>query len=121
MLCQLCEETLAELARQSIDLRNVQLVCCLHRDSGKLHLHIIANRINMDGKLINAWQCKNKSIAAANAIAKAHGWSLASNVKPLLKNEIRNEALEVLANMENFDIKDFFANMRARGYIIQDR
>ena len=118
---QLCEETLKELARQGIDLRNSQLVCCLHRDSGKLHLHIIANRINMDGKLVNAWQCKNKSIAAANAIAKAHGWSLASDVKPRLKNEIRNEAMEVLANMEKFDIKDFFANMRARGYIIQDR
>lgn len=118
---QLCEETLKELARQGIDLRNSQLVCCLHRDSGKLHLHIIANRINMDGKLGNAWQCKNKSIAAANAIAKAHGWSLASDVKPRLKNEIRNEAMEVLANMEKFDIKDFFANMRARGYIIQDR
>lgn len=118
---QLCEETLAELARQGIDLRNSQLICCLHRDSGKLHLHIIANRIDMDGKLTNAWQCKNKSIAAANAIAKAHGWSLASDVKPRLKNEIRNEAMEVLANMEKFDIKDFFANMRARGYIIQDR
>ncbi len=118
---QLCEETLAELARQGIDLRNSQLICCLHRDSGKLHLHIIANRIDMDGKLTNAWQCKNKSIAAANAIANAHGWSLASDVKPQLKNEIRNEALEVLANMEKFDIKDFFANMRARGYIIQDR
>ena len=75
----------------------------------------------MDGKLTNAWQCKNKSIAAANAIAKVHGWSLASDVKPLMKNEIRNEAMEVLANMEKFDIKDFFAIMRARGYIIQDR
>lgn len=118
---QLCEETLAELARQGIDLRKSQLICYLHRDSGKLHLHIIANRIDMNAQLINAWQCKNKSIAAANSIAKADGWCLASDVKPRLKNEIRNEAMEVLANMEKFDIKEFFANMRARGYIIQDR
>lgn len=119
---KLCDDTLEELAKQGIDLRNTQLICYLHRDSGKLHLHIIASRIDMDGNLINAWQCKNKSIAAANAIAKAHGWSLAAEVKsPERKTEIRNEAMEVLASMEKFDMKDFFANMRARGYVIQDR
>ena len=119
---QLCDEVLKELAEQDIDLRNTQLICYLHRDSGKLHLHIIASRIDMNGRLLNAWQCKNKSIAAANAIAKAHGWSLASEVKsPERKTEIRNEAMEVLASMEKFDIKDFFAIMRERGYVIQDR
>lgn len=119
---KLCDDTLNELAEQGIDLRDSQLICYLHRDSGKLHLHIIASRIDMDGKLINAWQCKNKSIAAANAIAKTHGWSLAAEVKsPERKSKIRNEALEVLANMEKFDMKDFFAIMRARGYVIQDR
>ena len=119
---QLCDETLKRMAEQDIDLRNTQLICYLHRDSGKLHLHIIASRIDMNGRLLNAWQCKNKSIAAANAIAKAHGWSLAAEVKsPEKKMEICNEAMEVLAGMEKFDIKDFFAEMRARGYIIQDR
>lgn len=119
---KLCDGTLMELAKQGIDLRKSQLICYLHRDSGKLHLHIIASRIDMNGNLINAWQCKNKSIAAANAIAKAHGWSLAAEVKsPERKTEIRNEAMEVLASMEKFDMKDFFANMRARGYVIQDR
>lgn len=121
---KLCDDTIAKFKKHEIDLSNTQLMCVLHRDTGegKWHVHLVANRITMDGSVINAWQCKTKAHAVADAIAKERKWILASDVKkPVRKSEIRQDAYSVLSKMDKFDIRTFFANMRAKGYIIQDR
>ena len=119
---KLCDDTIIQLAKQGIDLRNTQLICVLHRDTDKWHLHIVANRVAMDDCVINAWQCKNKAHAAADTIAKERGWKLASETKkPVRKSKIRQDALNILSSMEKFDMREFFNRMRARGYIIDDR
>ncbi len=120
-----CDEALEKLAKQKIDLRNTQIICLLHLDSGKPHLHIIANRIDMNGRIINDWQCQNRGRSAADSIARNHGWMIASQIRdaknPDIKTIIRQDAMNVLDGMEVFDIRNFFDAMRERGYIINDK
>ncbi len=58
------------------NLANSQYVVSLHRDSkGQiLHLHINANRIDMEGNTNNSYMIRKRAMAAANKINEQRGW-----------------------------------------------
>ena len=61
---------------KSTNVRNSQYVVSLHRDSksGILHLHINANRIDMDGNVNDAHFLFERARRAANVVTEERGW-----------------------------------------------
>lgn len=116
---KLCDDAIAELDKKGFNLSRSQLICYLHRDTEHWHLHIAANRISMDNEVASDFQFKTRAREAAENLAKARGWKLASEVKePIRKTKIRKDAYDVLKVMNKFDMRDFFERMKARGYIV---
>lgn len=62
---------------KGLDLSRCQIFACLHRDakSGIPHLHILINRIDLDGNLINDSFIGNKLMKAVHAINIENAWS----------------------------------------------
>ena len=106
---------------QSTHLENSQYVVSLHRDSkGKiLHLHINANRVDMDGRVNDAHFIADRAMMAANNIAKRRGWVQASE-KRQQNLETMNQNIEnILLNMDSFDWDVYIAQLQEKGYNVK--
>lgn len=100
------------------NLRNSQYVVSLHRDSesGILHLHIDANRIDNDGNINNDHNIHIRAMAAANNIAKRRDWVQASDISIQNRQEITNACMDALRSMDRFDWNDYVGRLKQRGY-----
>ena len=103
--------------------RKAQFVATIHRDSGKWHVHLIANRVTMDGKCMDMFRCHERAIKAADNLANAYRqaditWKTASEYDNKRKARIYRDAIEVLKGMDKFDLQDYFAGMRAKGWVV---
>ena len=58
-------------------LAKSQYVATVHFDTGKPHVHIVANRLTMDGEMQDTHKCKERAKTAANIIAEKYGWTKA--------------------------------------------
>ena len=70
------------------NLKGSQYVVALHRDakSGILHLHIDANRVDMEGKINDGHLPGMRAVMAANIINERYGWMQAEEIgiRPLV-------------------------------------
>ena len=98
------------------DLKNSQYVATIHRDTDNWHIHVVANRVTMDGKLQDANWCKERARAAADAFAQERGWVKAADRPNERIEKIHNDAIAVLRGMSSFSIEDYFAGLRAKGW-----
>lgn len=96
-----------------------QYVAAIHRDTDKPHIHLIVNRITEDDKLQDANYCGERAKRAAENMARERRWTKAADVDGARKDKIHEDALDVLRSMEVFSINDYFAGMRARGWVIK--
>ncbi len=100
------------------NLLNSQFVISLHHDSksGIRHLHILVNRVDMDGQTNDAHYIGERAVEAANRITERRGWDLASDHRAANIEQIYNAAISVLSDIPRFDWADFISRMNVLGY-----
>ncbi len=70
------KEKMVEIGRkylQEIEMANTQYAMVLHTDKKHLHIHILANRVNNDGKIIGQGLIIERGIKAAQKLTKEYG------------------------------------------------
>ncbi len=84
---------------KKMGLDNTQLIFVKHNDREHQHFHIMANRVDNSGKLIDAGHFKMRGIAACRELEMEFNLDLLSNYKQVEKSHTR-EQLEVIQFQE---------------------
>lgn len=105
-------------------LQNHQYIIIRHsgtdRKDKQAHLHILANRVALDGSLYNDSFIGARAAAAANEIAKRCGLVQAKEIGKQNKEEIRKAMDESLKSMPSFDLQQFWLRMEGRGFRVRE-
>ena len=96
-----------------------QYIATVHFDTGKPHVHIVANRLTMDGQMQDTHKCKERAKMAADIIAERYGWVKAEERTNHRMERIHDAAVEVLKRMDAWNIETYFAEMRRNGFEIE--
>lgn len=106
---------------KATNLKETQYVVALHRDSksGILHLHIDANRIDINGNVNDAHYIYERAMMAASKIGQQRGWTDAQEVSQRNKDKITQDCLGVLAKMPNFDWGLYTKMLSQMGYDVK--
>ena len=98
-------------------LANTQYVVSLHHDSksGILHLHINANRIDMDGNTNNEYMTGKRATDAANKINQQRGWVQSMKKREWNIDEVTRACINTLKEMDSFDWDNYEARLKAKG------
>ena len=109
---------------KSTNLQNSQYVVMLHHDSqsGILHLHIDANRIDMDGKINDDHFIHERAMRAANQITEDRNWVQAKTIREANIRQIYKDCISILDQMESsFNWKHYEEEIRRLGYGMEIR
>ena len=100
------------------NLKGSQYIAALHRDSksGILHLHIDANRVDMEGRINNSHKIGERAVMAANIINERRGWMQSEEIGIRHRQEISVCCMEILRKMDKFSWKQYEAELTKRGY-----
>ena len=100
------------------NLKSSQYIVALHPDSksGILHLHIDANRVDMNGKVNDSHKIGERAIMAANIINEKRGWVQSEEIGIRHKQEISNSCMEILRTMDKFSWRQYEAELVKQGY-----
>jgi len=100
------------------NLKGSQYVVALHRDakSGILHLHIDANRVDMEGKINDGHLPGMRAVMAANIINERYGWMQAEEIGIRHKQEVSDCCMEILRKMDKFSWERYEAELVKHGY-----
>src|SRR5574344_882845 len=92
------------------NIANSQYFAALHRDSksGIPHLHLVVNRIDMDGNLNDVKFIGERAVMAAKAVNQRHGWKDAMDIVLRLARELmsRGAKVQVIIQDEKDGIRD---------------
>jgi len=109
---------------KSTNLQNSQYVVMLHHDSesGILHLHIDANRIDMDGKVNDDHCIHERAMRAANKVTADRNWVQAKTIQEANIRQIYKDCISILDQMESsFSWKHYEQEIRRLGYGMEIR
>ena len=109
---------------KSTNLRNSQYVIMLHHDSqsGILHLHITASRLDMDGKINDDHCIHERAMRAANQVTKDRNWVQAKTIQEANIRQIYKDCISILDQMDSsFSWERYEQNIRSLGYGIEFR
>ena len=108
---------------KSTNIQNSQYVAMLHHDSdsGILHLHITANRVDMDGNINDDHCIHERAMEAANKITEERGWVQAKVIRERNLSEIYKSCISILDQMRSFSWERYERDIRALGYGIEFR
>ena len=100
------------------NLKGSQYIAVLHRDSksGILHLHIDANRVDMDGKINDSHKIGERAVMAANIINERRGWVQSEESREHRKQEISDCCMEILRTINEFSWQKYETELVKRGY-----
>lgn len=100
------------------NLKGSQYIVALHRDakSGILHLHIDANRVDMNGKINDSHKIGERAVTAANIINERRGWVQSKGISIRHKQEITGSCIAVLRSIEEFSWKQYETELTRQGY-----
>ena len=103
---------------KSTNVQNSQYVVSLHRDSksGILHLHINANRIDMDGNVNDAHFLFERARMAANLITEERGWVQAEVKREQNIKKYGGDCVDVLKGMKSFSWEEYEKLLNEKGY-----
>ena len=116
-IASICEE-FASL----MNLENNQWVACTHRNTDHLHVHLIANRIGIDGKVYSTDFISNKAAHVADGIAHKRGLIIANNVYKQKEYRSKNiSAARVTAkeNLRNIAYRELNKQHSTKALFIQ--
>ena len=100
-------------------LAKSQYIVTVHFDTGKPHVHIVANRLTMDGQMQDTHKCKERAKMAADIIAERYGWVKAEERTNHRMERIHDAAMKVLKGMDTWEIETYFAEMRRNGFEVE--
>ena len=105
------------------NLDRAQLFACLHFDakSGIPHLHILVNRIDLDGNLMNDSFIGDSAVKAAHAINVERGWELPEDIHEAHEKEITEACYDILRGMQRYDWSSYKHGLESRGYKIHEQ
>ncbi len=108
---------------KSTNIRNSQYVAMLHHDSasGILHLHITANRVDMDGNINDDHCIHERAMEAANKITEERGWVQAKVIREQNRSQIYKDCIAILDEMRSFSWERYERAIRSLGYRIEIR
>lgn len=100
------------------NLKGSQYIAALHRDSksGILHLHIDANRVDMEGRINDSHKIGERAVMAANIINERRGWMQSEEIGIRHRQEISVCCMEILRKMDKFSWKQYEAELTKRDY-----
>ena len=100
------------------NLKGSQYIVALHRDSksGILHLHIDANRVDMDGRVNDSHKIGERAVMSANIINEKRSWVQSEEIGIRHRQEISDNCMEVLRTMDNFSWQRYETELVKRGY-----
>ena len=125
---QLVEDYMQRLMVQQLGLTQeqfskMQWIAYRHErtdHNGKLrHWHVLANRVLPDGTVVSDSNIGRKAVKVANDISRERGFSVAENISPQNKKEIRDAAYRVLKGMSCYTFDVFKTKMEKEGFAIQ--
>lgn len=100
------------------NLKGSQYIVALHRDSksGILHLHIDANRVDINGKINDSHKIGERAIMAANIINEKREWVQSKEIGIRHRQEISNCCMEIFRAMDKFSWRQYKMELTKRGY-----
>ena len=109
--------------KNKFNLDRAQIFACLHFDakSGIPHLHILINRIDLDGNLMNDSFVGKSAVKAAHAINVERGWKLPEDIHDAHQNEITEACYNILRGMSRFDWSIYKHGLESRGYKVHEQ
>ncbi|MCA4124512.1 relaxase/mobilization nuclease domain protein [Klebsiella pneumoniae] len=69
------------LKEMNIDIEKHQYICVRHNDTDKEHIHIVANRIGLDGSVWHGQHSAFNTIAACERLDVKHGLTITQSLK----------------------------------------
>jgi len=69
------------LKEMNIDLEKHQYICVRHKDTDKDHIHIVANRVGLDGSVWHGQHDLLKTISACERLEVKHGLTITDGLK----------------------------------------
>ena len=105
------------------NLDRAQIFDCLHFDakSGIPHLHILINRIDLDGNLMNDSFVGESAVKAAHAINVERGWELPEDIHDAHQKEITEACYDILRGMSRYDWDSYRHGLESRGYKVHEQ
>ncbi len=102
------------------NLEGSQYVVALHRDSrsGIAHLHIVANRVDMEGNVNDAHFIYERAMEAARRINIQRGWLTAEERSEQNRQQIADDCLDILRQMSKFDWEEYVQRLVRKGYVV---
>ena len=105
------------------NLDRTQIFACLHFDakSGIPHLHILINRIDLDGNLMNDSFVGDSAVKAAHSINIERGWELPEDIHDAHIKEITDACYYILHGMARYDWDAYKQGLESRGYKVKEQ
>lgn len=102
------------------NLGGSQYAVALHRDSrsGIAHLHIVANRVDMEGRVNDAHFIYERAMEAARRINIRRGWLTAEERGEQNRRQIADDCIDVLRQMSRFDWEEYVRLLGLKGYVV---
>ena len=103
--------------RYNFDLDNTQYIAAIHYDSkgGIRHIHLVANRIDMDGQVIDAHDIGRRLVRAVHVINVRHGWELPEDIHDEHLRQINEACMDILQRMPRFDWDMYSRELAKKG------
>ena len=108
---------------KSTNVRNSQYVVMLHfdSDSGIPHLHITANRVDMDGNVNDDHCIHERAMEAAYRINIKRGWRLPEEIRESHINLLSFYCKAALEEMKTFSWEEYASLLKQSGHEIEFR
>ena len=105
------------------NLDKAQVFACLHFDakSGIPHLHIIINRIDLDGNLMSDSFIGDSAMKAAHIINVESGWELPEDIHEAHQKEITEACYDILRGMSRYAWDRYKQAIESRGYNVKEQ
>jgi len=116
-------EDMNKIARtfaHKMGLQNHQWIACTHKDTGKPHIHLIANRIGVDGKVFDTTFMSNRSAKITEEISREMGLTIANDISKQKQHQeaytdpARRQAKEKLQKIAYYEL---FKNTSIEGFL----
>lgn len=111
-------ESTKRASSKATHLANSQYVSALHRDSdsGILHLHIDANRVDMEGNVNDDHLVGRRAVMAAQIINQRRGWENPEDIEQAHIQEISDACIQILTKMDLFTWNEYERRLKQHGY-----
>jgi type IV secretory pathway VirD2 relaxase len=95
---------------KSMGLTDSQWIACTHKDTDNLHIHLIANRIDIEGKVYQTDFISNRAAKAAEELSRKMGLTIANEVhraKEHQKQKSTPKRYEAKKRLQDIAYKEF--------------